>query len=198
MISTQDVTACLVTRGDQPEAIERIMDGLIFDKVMVWDNSVEEHDYKVAGRYASTLLVDTKAVYYQDDDVLVPESTQQALLDEYEPGVMVANWAHGDNADGYDDVPLVGAGAIVDRELPWRALRQYLEHYPMDKGFMYEADYVAGVLYERHKYVWLKFDIDMALATDPSRLANQPWQRDLKFDITQRARAIRDRAKVAA
>jgi hypothetical protein len=198
VIDSRDVTACIVTYGDRPEAIERIRDSLIFENVIVWDNSAEEHDYKVAGRYAATLLVETKAVYYQDDDVNVPASTQQALLDEYELGVMVANWAHGDNADGYDDVPLVGAGAIIDRELPWRALRQYLEHYPMDEAFMYEADYVAGVLYEHHKYVWLKFDIDMKIATDPSRLANQPWQRDLKFDITQRARAIRDRAKVAA
>lgn len=197
MLETSDVTACLVTRGDQPEAMARIIDSLIFDTVVVWDNSVRE-DWKCAGRYAATKLAKSRAVYYQDDDVIVPRSTQRELLDSYKPGVMTAVWGHGTNPDGYEDLPLVCGGAIVDRELPWKALNRYLEHYRDDDGFRYEADFIAGVLYEEFQHLWLSFEIDLAIAQHPSRLCNQPWQRDLKFDMTQRARAIRDGVKVAA
>jgi len=194
----RDVTACLVTRGDHPEAIDRIIDGLIFDNVIVWDNSVRERDWKCAGRYVAAAEADTPIVYFQDDDVTVPAKTQWTLLGAYEPGVMVANWAHGDDPDGYDDLPLVGAGAIVDTHLCWDALNRYLDHYPPDDWFCYEADFVAGALYPDFRHLRLPFTIEMELATAPSRLCNQPFQRDLKFDVTQRARAIRDGLLVAA
>lgn len=196
MISPADVTACLVTRGDQSEMMTRIRDSLIFENVLVWDNSQEE-DWKTAGRYAATRNAKTIAVYYQDDDVIVPQETQEALLEAYEPGVMVANWGHGATPDGYDDLPLVCGGAIVDQELPWQALGRYLEHHPLDAGFMYEADFVAGVLYPEFKHLHLPFEIEMPVAQHPSRLCNQPWQRGLKYEITQRARAIRDHNLVA-
>ena len=54
MLTTADVTACLVTRGDQPEMMRRIIDSLIFDQVIVWDNS-ERPDGKTAGRFYATL-----------------------------------------------------------------------------------------------------------------------------------------------
>lgn len=197
MISRADVTACLVTRGDQPEMMSRIRESLIFDNVIVWDNSLRD-DYKTAGRYMAAKMAGTFAVYFQDDDVLVPAATQAQLLAAYKPGVMVANWAHGADPDGYDDLPLVGCGAICDRELPLEALDSYLDHQTMDYGFLYEADYVAGVLYERFEHVRLPFEINMAVAQHESRLANQPWQKDLKLRITQQARAIRDVACVIA
>lgn len=192
MITVDQVTACLVTRGDQPEMMDRIRESLVFDDVIVWDNSTRPFDAKTAGRYYATLEAKRPVVYYQDDDVIVPPQTQQALLEAYEPGVMVANWGHGENPDGYDDLPLVCGGAIVDKELPWEALHRYLDHYPQDDGFYYEADFVAGALYPEFRHLWEPFDINLAVAQHPSRLCNQPWQRDMKFDVTQRARAIRD------
>lgn len=192
MIGRVDVTACLVTRGDAPAAISRVLDSLIFENVIVWDNSKRRVDMKVAGRYGAVLEARTRAVYFQDDDVIVPEETQVALLEAYRPGVVVANWAHGENPDGYDDLPLVGAGAVLDRDLPWPALDRYLEVFPPDLGFYYEADFIAGVLYPEFEHLRLPFEIDLALAQHPSRLVNQPWQKDLKRKITNRARAIRD------
>jgi hypothetical protein len=189
-VNAADVTACLVTRGDQPDALARIRETLIFDNVIVWDNS--EGDMKTAGRYAAVLRASTPAVYFQDDDVIVPPATQQALLDAYEPGVMVANWAHGDTPGGYDDLPLVGAGAIVDQHIPWGVLYRYLRHHPADDGFLYEADFIAGALYPRFKHIHEPFEILMDVAQHPSRLCNQPWQADLKLEITNRARHIRD------
>jgi len=192
-----DVTACLVTRGDQTQQIDRIIDSLIFDNVIVWDNSVNR-DWKCAGRYLAAMQAHTDIVYFQDDDVFVPPDTQRELLAEYEEGVCVANWAHGDDPDGYEDLPLVGCGAIVDRGLCFDGIVQYAAVWPLNEAFQYEADFVVGALYPDFRHVRLPFEINYPVAQHPTRLVNQPWQRDLKLEITERAREIRDRGLVAA
>jgi hypothetical protein len=192
-----DVTACLVTRGDQPEQLDRILESLIFENVIAWDNSVNR-DWKVAGRYLAAMQAPTDIVWFQDDDVLVPPETQLALCAEYEEGVCVANWGHGENPDGYDDLPLVCGGAVVDRGLCFDAIIRYAADWPLDEAFQYEADFVVGALYPAFRHVRLPFEINYEIAQHPSRLVNQPWQRDLKLEITERARAIRDRDLVAA
>lgn len=198
MIDQSQVTACLVTRGDQPDAMNRVLASLIFDRVEVWDNSQTGNDLKTAGRYMAAECADTEVVYFQDDDVIVPAATQWALLEAYEPGVVVANWGHGDNADGYDDLPLVCGGAILDRSLCRDAILRYARHQPLDDWFLYDADFAVGVLYPAFRHVHLPFDIDLEIAQHPSRLCNQPWQREAKRTITDRARAIRDGVRAAA
>lgn len=197
MIDQQYVTACLVTRGDQTEQMDRILESLIFDNVVVWDNSVNR-DWKCAGRYLAAMQAPTSIVYFQDDDVLVPPETQLALCGEYEEGVCVANWGHGDNPDGYDDLPLIGSGAIVDRGLCFDSIIQYAARFPLDEPFQYEADFIVGVLYPAFRHVHLPFEINMEIAQHPSRLVNQPWQREMKAAMTERARGIRDAQLVAA
>lgn len=187
------VTAVLVTRGDQPEQLERIVESLIFDDVVVWDNSVRE-DRKTAGRYFALLEASFGPVYFQDDDVLVPPDTQRRLVEAYTPGVVIANWGHGSDTGGYDDLPLVGGGAVLDADLPWLGLERYLEHWPLDDGFLYEADFIAGVLYDDFRHLFLDFEINLAIAQAPERLCNQPWQAELKLRITNQARAVRDMA----
>lgn len=197
MIAPDKVTAALVTRGDQPEMMAAIRESLIFENVVVWDNS-ERTDWKTAGRYMAAQLAPTDVVYFQDDDVIVTPETQQALCDEYEPGVVVANWGHGENPDGYDDLPLVCGGAILDRQLAADAMTRYLAHWPMDDGFLYDCDFAIGVLYPSFRHVRLPFLINYEVAQHPSRLCNQPWQKALKLEITTRARAVRDGQAVAA
>lgn len=192
-----NITACLVTRGDQPDMMRRIHQSLIFDRVIVWDNS-QQTDWKCAGRYMAAELADTDIVYFQDDDVIVPQHTQQRLVDAYMPGVVIANWGHGDNPDGYDDLPLVCGGAVLDRQLCFDAIGRYAQHWPLDDDFAYEADFIVGVLYPDFRHLYLPFHIEMEVAQHPSRLCNQPWQKQLKLEITNRARAIRDEARVAA
>jgi hypothetical protein len=189
------VTACLVTRGDQPEMIRRICASLIFDRVLLWDNSVTP-DWKTAGRYMAAAMADTELVYFQDDDVIVPRETQQELLRRAESipvGVdVVATWAHGDTPDGYADVALVGAGAIASRTAAWEAIARYGAQFPIDSEFMYEADFAVGVLYPRAKQIRLPFEINYDVAQHETRLCNQPWQKALKYKITNRARRVRD------
>ncbi|HSE44357.1 MAG TPA: hypothetical protein VLA89_03405 [Gemmatimonadales bacterium] len=190
---TGRITACLVTRGDQPEMMARILETLVFDQVIVWDNS-KGADWKCAGRYMAMHMAKTGLVYFQDDDVIVPRETQLSLVNQYGGEPCLSNWAHGENPDGYEDLPLVGAGAIVDRIDAYHAILRYAEHWPLDDGFKYEADFIIGVLYPYFKHVHLPFEIERPVAQHPSRLVNQPWQKELKYEMTQRARAIRDAA----
>lgn len=172
--------------------VDRIRESLIFDQVVVWDNSVQP-DWKCAGRFMAAALAPTDLVYWQDDDVIVPPETQRALLEAYEAPI-VANWGHGENPDGYDDLPLVCGGAIASKQAAWDCIRRYAAHHALDVEFMYEADFVVGALYPTFKHVDLPFAINLEVAQHGSRLCNQPWQRDLKLAITERARAIRDAA----
>jgi hypothetical protein len=198
MIEPRDVTAVLVTRGDQPQMMERIRESLIFEHVVVWDNS-ERYDVKTAGRYYAIREYRTNdVVYFQDDDVIVPEKTQRRLCEAYMPGVVIANYGHGEDDGGYGDLPLVGGGAILDADLPWKAAERYLEHYPLDEDFLHYADFAIGVLYEDFRHLYLPFEIELAVAQHPSRLCNQPWAAEMKERVTQHARAIRDGALVAA
>ncbi len=195
----REVTSCLVTRGDQPEMMQRIGASLVFEDQIVWDNS-RGPDWKCAGRYIAALAATTPLVYFQDDDVFVPRETQEALVDAYlaSDADIVANWGHGENPDGYDDLPLVGAGAVANPTKCIDAMLQYAEHYPLDDAFKYEADFAIGVLYDKFEHVELPFEIDLSIAQSPERLCNQSWQRDLKYEITQRARAIRDGALLSS
>lgn len=196
MMSPDNITAVLVTRGDQPEMMHRIRESLIFDDVLVWDNSQRE-DKKTAGRYFALLEEATQGVvYFQDDDVVVPRETQEKLCEGYEPGVVVATYAHGENDGGYGDLPLVCGGAVLDAHLPITAMDRYLDHWPMDEDFLYYCDFAIGVLYPEVKELRLPFDIEMPVAQHPSRLCNQPWAADMKRRITGRGRFIRDGAFV--
>jgi len=190
-MSQDNITAVLVTRGDQPDMLARIHESLIFDDVVVWDNSVQE-DRKTAGRYFALLEGTQSVVYFQDDDVIVPADTQRRLCEAYMPGVMVANWGHGTNPDGYDDLPLVCGGAVVDAMLPWTALDRYLEHWPLDDDLLYYCDFAAGVLYDDFRHLYLPFEIEMPVAQHLSRLCNQPWAAEMKLRVTEQARQVRD------
>lgn len=173
--------------------MDEIRESLLCPNVLVWDNS-EDRDWKCAGRYMAALWAQTRFVYFQDDDVIVPRDTQERLLELAGANrrACVAAWGHGEDPDGYEDLPLVCGGAIVDRALPWEGITRYAQHWPLDEAFAYEADFVVGVLYPQFVHAELPFEIDYAIAQAPERLCNQEWQRDLKLEITNRARAIRD------
>lgn len=197
MLSESEVTACIVTRGDVELA--PILEQLVFDRVVVWNNR-ERADWKVAGRYWAALEADTEIVYWQDDDTIVPAATQYALMaafsDAGAPDI-VANWGHGENPDGYDDLPLVCGGAVAWKAAAWDAICRYGSVHPLDESFMYEADFVVGVLYRNWEHIREPFSI-RDVAYNGRRLADEPWQRGLKLELTNRARVIRDRERVPA
>lgn len=193
MLTNDDICACLVTRGDVD--MGPILQSLPYNEIVIWNNALGE-DKKTAGRYFAIEMTKRPVIYFQDDDTVFHHHRE--LVDAYEGGVPTAVYGHGATPDGYDDLPLVCGGALVPREMPWVALNRYLEVWPEDDGFLYEADFIAGVLYPYFKHVHLPFYIDLAIAQAPNRLCNQRFQKDLKLEITNRAREIRDEARVAA
>jgi hypothetical protein len=179
-----------------------ILSSLVFEERIVWDNS-KQPDWKCAGRYLAAtqaLRGGTRAVYFQDDDVIVPRSTQEALVEAYTSSdvEIVANWGHGVNPDGYEDLPLVCGGAVADPGACIDAMIRYAEHFPLNEAFKYEADFAIGVLYGSFEHLRLPFEIDFPIAQAPERLCNQPWQRELKLRITEQARSVRDGHLISA
>lgn len=188
------VTACLVTRGDQPEQMARILDSLLgYDEVIVWDNSVRE-DMMTAGRFFAMHEARNEVCYTQDDDVLVPRSTQQALLAAYEPGMTIANYGHGDNDGGYGDLPLVCGGGLMHRSQVIEAGQRWYDTWGgWQRDELAYADFIVGVLIP-FKHIHEPFDINMPIAQHESRLCNQPWAYKAKDRVTWKAREIRDGA----
>jgi hypothetical protein len=191
MLRASDVSACLVTRGDQPEQMARIIETLPYGEVIVWDNSQHDTDYLTYGRYMAMSAARHQVVYFQDDDTLFTHHDE--LMAAYEPGTITAVYAHGNNNGDYGDLPLVGGGALADRKVVSDAIIQYGSHATWDRDDLAYADFAVGVL-TPFKHVELPFEINMPVAQHPSRLCNQPWAADAKARVTARARAIRDAA----
>ena len=194
-VSPDKVSACLVTRGDQPEMLERIIETLPYDEVIVWDNS-QRQDFKIYGRFMAMAEAKHEVCYTQDDDCLFRHHDE--LLDEYEEGVPTYVYGHYPAEGGYGDLPLPCGGALIPKSVAFAAFDRYFEHYPLDEGLMYEADFVVGPLYPAFKHVHLPFEINYDIAQGPERLCNQTWQADQKLEYTNRARAIRDGGLVPA
>jgi hypothetical protein len=198
VIDPSQVSACLVTRGDQPEQMARILDSLLpYDEVIVYDNS-QRRNVRTAGRFYAMVDARNEVCYTQDDDVLVPSATQLALLEAYEPGMTVANYAHYPEEGGYGDMPLVCGGGLMHksqvRDLIWRYRKHYKRWGREENAY---ADFIVGVL-APFKHIHEPFEINYAIAQHPSRLCNQPWAADAKRRVTERARAIRDARLVPA
>jgi hypothetical protein len=194
VIDARNVTAVLITRGDQPEMIRRITETLIFPKLMVWDNSVMPNR-RIYSRFLAMLETGADVCYSQDDDCIVPPETQQALCDAYEPGMIVSNYGHGNDEGGYGDLPLPCGGALYPVQESLRAIHDYMVEYgPVEWGRDEDAyaDFLVGVLVP-FKQLHLPFEINMEVAQGPERLCNQPWAYPAKARVVERARMIRDR-----
>lgn len=132
VIGLADCAAVVVTRGDQDlTEIEQSLHP--FGEVAIWDNSIGE-DLAVYGRYAALAEVESDVVYVQDDDVVLPLESLEALAAAYEPGVLTANMPARFRHDFYRDHCLVGFGAIFDRDLPAKSFG-LLHRVPEEEWF---------------------------------------------------------------
>lgn len=166
-----------------------ILATLPYDDVVVWNGRERDEHPGTYGRYLAMREAKHDVVYLQDDDCVFRHHDE--LLGAYEPGVLTAVYGHGENADGLEDVALVHGGAIVDREVSFRAFDRYLAAWPVDEGFYREADMIHGALCPS-KQLPLPYEIRWDIIDRRDRMSDQPWQRDLKHKITERARAVRD------
>lgn len=187
MLDASEVSAVLITRGDVD--LSPILETLPYDDVVVWDGRERDEQPGTYGRYLAMYEANHDVMYLQDDDCVFRDHA--SLLAEYEPGVLTAVYGHGENPDGLEDVALVHGGAIVDRSLSLRAFDKYLAAWPVDEGFYREADMIHGTLCPSRQ-IDLSYEIRWDIIDRRDRMSDQPWQRDLKHRITERARQLRD------
>lgn len=116
--AVNDIAAVLVTRGDVD--LQPILDSLPYSEVVVWNNAERPFNCKVFGRYLGILETTKPVIYVQDDDCLVRCHDQ--LRSFYEPGKIVANMVT-EHREG--EPPMLGWGALFDRDLPWRAFERW-------------------------------------------------------------------------
>jgi hypothetical protein len=185
-LTAASVSAVLVTRGDVDLA--EILASLPYDDVVVWNNA-EREDLKTYGRYAAIAEAKHDVIYFQDDDILFKEHDR--LMDAYEPGVMLANmspgWVRG--RDLHDSV-FVGAGALLDRDIPAKAFAKYDRLYPRDELFYYYPEALVSIP-SRIKRVDLPLTV-LPWGYAPNRMNAQPWFEDWMAESIKRGRRVRD------
>lgn len=195
MISFSDICAVIVTRGDVDLA--PILATLQqYGETIIW-NDLERGSQGCYGRYLAAKETARPVVYYQDDDVIF--TAHGELLALYEPGRMTVNmpspWYE---VAGYDKLgqALVGAGSLVDRDLPFPALDRYLADYPLDDLFLTYVDVVVGML-TPHTRVDLGYQV-LPHASAPGRIYTTPGASERKAEMQRRVMAIRDGLERAA
>jgi len=194
MLIPDNVTGVIVTRGDcDLEPCLATWPG--FGDVIIWDNS-ELPDVACFGRWLASQQASTGVVFHQDDDVIIPASTIEALLEQYDGEQMLSNmnesWVvdANDPEFSYHDLGLQAAGCITQRDAWEPAVIQYLARYPEDRFFHEWADFVVGIL-TPHRKVDLPYEC-RDLVRDANRLANIPGNRARRKAMMRRVRAIRD------
>jgi hypothetical protein len=186
-VTPDKVSAVLITRGDVD--LDPILETLPYDDVVVWNGRErQENNPGTFGRYEAMREAKHDVIYVQDDDCVFRH--HEELCAGYDPGRITAVYGHGETPDGLGDMALIHGGALVDRDVSLAAFDRYLERWPMDEGFYREADMIHGTLVP-FRHLHLPYEIRLEIAQHPSRMCNQPWQRDLKHMITDRARQVR-------
>ncbi|MFA5052991.1 MAG: hypothetical protein WC565_02965 [Parcubacteria group bacterium] len=191
MLTVDAVSAVLVTRGDVD--LSRILQSIAasgVEDVVIWDNS-RRSDLKTFGRYAALPEAKHDVVFFQDDDIVLPVDTIRGILSAYEPGVICANMAPGWVAgrDLHDSV-FVGAGAILDRDIPDRAFAKYDRLYPRDDIFYLYPEALVSIP-SRIKRVDLPLEV-LPWGYAPNRMNAQPWFEDWMAESIERGRRVRD------
>jgi hypothetical protein len=154
-LTQSDVTACLVTRGDQPEGDGNSVSAVASSSTtcVVWDNSVQgglEVRRPLQGSRARThrhrLLPGRRRARPGEHAVGAPAGVRARRVRR--------ELGHGENPDGYDDLPLVCGGAIVDRQLCFDAINRYAEHWPFDDAFRTRPT-SSSVRSTRRSSIWI-------------------------------------------
>lgn len=191
MITAANVSAVLVTRGDVDltRILQTIMEAGIADTV-VWDNS-KRQDLKTFGRYQALAEAKNDVVFFQDDDIVLPASTILGLIAAYEPGVIVANMSQGwvNGRDLHDSV-FVGAGAVLDRDIPDRSLAMYDRLFDRDELFYLYPETIITIPWQI-KRVDLPLEV-LPWGYAPNRMVKQPWFEERLAESIARGRRVRD------
>lgn len=176
MIRPEDVSACLVTRGDID--LSTILNSLPFEDVVVWDNSQREN-LKCYGRFAAVAEAKNEWIYTQDDDLLVPIA---GLLRAWEPADAILA-----NKPELEEWRFLGCGALFHRDLVG-GFTDYLALYGQDDDFLRAAD-VAFAYRHGYRSVWLGY-LDFPWQTAPNRMYHEPDHYEVRERLRERTLAL--------
>lgn len=190
-----EVSAVIVTRGDVDLA--PVLDSLIFDDVIVWDNSVEMN-MMTYGRVLGATRTKHSVIYSQDDDIVHTAESQRAIVAAYEEGTLVGcmwpEWSAGAKRqgieNGYDDLVFPGSGSVADFWLWSDCVEEYLAEWPLDDFFKLWSDTIIGVLAPT-KHLDIRFG-ELPHADNENRMSHLEDAVALKTEAIRRARQIRD------
>ena len=198
MLAPSDVSAVIVTKGDVDLA--PILDSLIFDEVIVWDNSVEQNEMTY-GRVLAAMRASHQVVYSQDDDIVHTPESQARIVAAYQPGILTGcmwpEWSDGARQqgiqDGYEDLVFPGSGSVCDLDVWTAAVDAYLRDWPCDDFFRLWSDTIIGILAPTVQ-LDIRFDA-LPCAEADDRMCNLPDAVALKTEAIRRARMVRDGQK---
>lgn len=190
LLKSEDISAVVVTKGDHPSELKRIIESLPFNDIYIWNNSTQT-DAKVFGRYMGMLYTQKSMIYVQDDDCLIPRETIEDLIEtkRYAPQQIVASMPedHGD----YTDSVLVGWGAIFERHLPWEAFVKFSSRFdPLDADYFRTCDVVFTTLTPFTRIKGEHYNFDFAYGED--RMYNQSDHDVSRETVLNQARMVRD------
>lgn len=195
-----EVSAVIVTRGNVD--LTPVVDSLIFDDYVIWNNAWEPKDQMTYGRALAVYRTKYPVIYSQDDDIIHSRENQFRIISEYEPevltGCMWGEWSDGAKAQGiaggYDDLVFAGSGSVYDSNVPINAVARYLEHFPLDDFFRLWADTIIGILAPT-KQLDIRFE-SLPCAESDDRMCNLEDAVKLKTEAIRRARQVRDMVTV--
>lgn len=133
-LSTKEVSAVLVTRGDVD--LSEIMLSLKdagFAEIVIWDNSQASEDMGPYGQYiAAEQQTMNQFVYFQDDDC-VCEAPEQIVEAVTSLDTIICNMSEPYRKN-YENVAdkLMGFGACFNKRLIAPTFNKYLQHWPFD------------------------------------------------------------------
>lgn len=201
MPSPSEVSAVIVTRGNCD--LTPVLDSLIFDDVVVFNNALEPNDMKTYGRVLALGSCQHPVIWSQDDDIVHTAENQERIIAEYTPGVLTGcmweEWSDGARRqgieDGYDDLVFPGSGSVYDAALVRRAVNQYLRFWPLDDFFRLWCDTLVGVI-APNRQLDIRFDA-LPDAEADYRMCNQDGFTEQKTEAIRRGRAVRDACRDA-
>jgi hypothetical protein len=195
LLSPDDVTAVIVTRGDVD--LQPVLDSLIFEDVIVYDNSVMP-DLKTYGRFVGASQAENVTIYSQDDDIVHSPKQQRQILNSYEPGVLTgcmwSEWSDGARRqgieNGYDDLVFPGSGSICDFWVWESALARYITRWRPDDFFHLWSDTIIGVI-SPTKQLDIRFE-ELDWGNNGNRMAHMEDAVALKTEAIRRGREVRN------
>jgi hypothetical protein len=162
MISPSEVSAVLVTRGDQD--MSEITDNIAaagVEDIVIWDNSQREN-LSCYGRYKGIEEAKNEYIFHQDDDLVSPVGE---LLDRYD--VVRDRWAIVSNNRIDEEWPLTAIGSVFHRDLA-DCFDAYTNLYGMNADFHRVCDVVFAYQWAYRRVVLGYRDLAWASAPNAS------------------------------